>query len=257
MPIPAAAAAIAKVAGAAKKAKGAARAAGNMASAASKGAKELEKATGGSSDNQASQAADTAEQGAQQISQKKESKENKKDDFREKIRSHLDGNETLSDEDLKILVSSAGLPDGVPADWGCCERVDLNTGRTWIDVNETVLEQLANHCRNYLYTYKDEARELDEGIDTETPQVGPTAQEIEKVNPAAVVEDPASGAKFVDTQKLTMTLAGALGELARKVRRIERKAEDEREEGQATVYLGTWGPDARSGPTGASKAVAL
>ena len=249
MPLPAAVAAVSKIAGAAQKAK-------NVASAVSRGASEVEKATGGSGDNEVSKAADTVQQGAQAVSEKKERKEASKDEFREKVRGHLEGSKTLSDEELK-MISSVGLPPGIPSDLGCCERIDLNTGRVYIDVDEAVLEQFANHCYNHLYTYKEEARALDENIDTKTPQVGPTAQEIEKINPAAVVEDPESGAKFVDTQKLTMTLAGAIGELARKVRRMERNEKNEREEYQTTAYLGTWGSDARSGPTSANKAVAL
>lgn len=165
----------------------------------------------------------------------------------EDIRQRLEGNEVLSDEVLKLLIDTAGLPQGIPADWEhSCTRINLENG--FDDTDAAVLEQIAEHCRNHLYTYKPQAAAIVPGLDTQTTQVGPTAQEIEQVNPAAVNTDPATGAKFVDTQKLTMTLAGALGELARKVRRLERenrwrdeRESDERKEENQRIYLGNWG----------------
>jgi len=248
---------IAKVAIAVKKAKTAAKTAakiGAAGKAVSMGANALEKATGGSGENEASKAADSAASAASAIGGAK--------DTYEDMRRRLEESAEISDEALKEILSDAGLPPGVPADWGACEMVSLDTGKTCIDVNETILDQLATHVYNHIYTYKKEAKELDESIDTETPQVGPTAQEIEKVNPAAVMADPETGAKIVDTPKLTMTIAGALAELARKTKRLEARMDYEREreradrkEEDATVYLGTWGEAIRNSPT--NRAVSL
>ena len=186
---------------------------------------------------------DEAEQRVAELEERKQ----EKGEALEDIRRRLEEGEVLSDEVLKVLIDTAGLPQGVPADWEhSCTRINLNNGID--DTDAAVLEQIAEHCRNHLYTYKPEAAAIVPGLDTQTPQVGPTAQEIEQVNPAAVNTDPATGAKFVDTQKLTMTLAGALGELARKVRQLEndsRWRDDmqkiERKEENQRVYLGNWG----------------
>jgi len=240
MPAPAIIPALKKIASVASAAGSAISAAGNVAGA-------FEGATGGKKQGSIAGVGTAATAGSRKAKDTKEdmqTRKEEKDEFKEKVRSHLDAGETLSDEDLKSLVSSAGLPSGVPVDWDrCCERVDLNSGNVWVDVNGQVLDQLAEHCFNHLYTYKEEALELDPSIDTETPQLGPTAQEIEKVNPAAVTE--VDGAKFVDTEKLTMTLAGALGELARRMHRIERDLERDKETDKGKIFLGTWGPDAR------------
>jgi len=214
------------IAGAAKAAKAAQTAAGVARTAASVAEKVNEK-TGGEANNETSQAANTVADAIDTVAG---------------IKEKLEGDGTLSDEDLKTLISSAGLPDGIPVDWDrCCERVNLNTGETWIDIDEQVLEQLASHVYNHMYRYNEEATQVDPTIDTSETQVGATAQEIEKVNPAAVTEDPATGAKVVDTQKLVMTLAGAMGEMARKVKRLKDQVDNRLNDTEETVFLGKWG----------------
>jgi len=240
--------ALKKVVAAGGKAAKTARKAGSAAQAVGSAAGEVEGMTGGKKPSGSKTPAKPSALPADAKASKQaitEKKEDTRDRFKEKVRGHLEKGETLSDEDLKTLLESAGRPPGLPADWEkSCERVDLNSGDIWMDIDATILDQFADHCHNHLYTYKDEAREVDPGIDTETPQVGPTAQEIEKVNPAAVTE--INGAKHVDTAKLAMTLAGAVGELARKMRRMEDRMESENEVDNAAIYLGTWGDSERS-----------
>ena len=84
------------------------------------------------------------------------------------------------------------------------------------------LEGYANHLRNYLYTYKDEAQEIDPSIDPHEEHEGPMAQDIEKVAPDCVKETP-EGVKTVDGNRLALVNAGVIGELARRVLELEEK----------------------------------
>ena len=87
---------------------------------------------------------------------------------------------------------------------------------------EEQLEKYAEFLRNYLYTYKDEAQDIDPSIDPEEEHVGPMAQDIEKVAPDCVKETP-EGVKTVDGQRLALVNAGVIGELARRVLELEAK----------------------------------
>ena len=84
------------------------------------------------------------------------------------------------------------------------------------------LEKYAEHIRNYLYKYKDEAREIDPGIDPGEEHVGPMAQDIEKAAPDCVKETP-EGVKTVDGERLALVNAGLIGELARRLMELEEK----------------------------------
>ena len=88
------------------------------------------------------------------------------------------------------------------------------------DEDDSVLNGYAEHIKNYLYTYKPEAREIDKSIDPEQEHIGPMAQDIEKVNPACIVETP-EGVKTVDTGRLAMMNAGAIGDLARQLKELK------------------------------------
>ncbi len=90
-------------------------------------------------------------------------------------------------------------------------------GKAWKD---DTLDKYAKYIRNYKYTYKEEAKQIDPSIDTNTEHNGPMAQDIEKVNPAAVVED-ASGYKTVDTGRLALMNAGAIADLAREIQMLK------------------------------------
>ena len=89
-------------------------------------------------------------------------------------------------------------------------------------VTEDMLDAYADHLRNYLYNYKDEATEIDPSIDPEEEHAGPMAQDIEKVAPDCVNETP-EGVKTVDGERLALVNAGVIGELARKVRELEER----------------------------------
>ena len=88
------------------------------------------------------------------------------------------------------------------------------------DTDDTVLNGYADYIKNYLYTYIPEAQEIDESIDPNQEHIGPMAQDIEKVNPACIVETP-EGVKTVDTGRLAMMNAGAIGDLARQLRELK------------------------------------
>jgi hypothetical protein len=92
-------------------------------------------------------------------------------------------------------------------------------GEYWTD--DTV-EKYAAHIQNALYKYKPEATEIDPDIDPEQEHIGPMAQDIEKVNPACVVETE-EGVKTVDTGRLALMNAGVIASLARKLKDMENK----------------------------------
>ena len=87
-----------------------------------------------------------------------------------------------------------------------------------------VLQAYADHIRNYVYTYKPEATQIDSRIDPNQEHIGPMAQDIEQVNPACVKETP-EGVKTVDTARLAMMNAGAIGDLARELRELSKRLE--------------------------------
>lgn len=86
--------------------------------------------------------------------------------------------------------------------------------------DDDVLKGYADYIRNYLYTYKPEATQIDSSIDPNQEHIGPMAQDIEKVNPACIQETP-EGVKEVDTARLSMMNAGVIGDLARRLQALE------------------------------------
>ena len=93
----------------------------------------------------------------------------------------------------------------------------------WADDNDgSVLNGYADYIKNYVYTYKPEATEIDSRIDPNQEHIGPMAQDIEKVNPACIKETP-EGVKTVDTARLAMMNAGAIGDLARQMQDLVNK----------------------------------
>lgn len=86
--------------------------------------------------------------------------------------------------------------------------------------DESVIGKYAQFIKNYQYTYNDKALSIDPSIDTNKEHIGPMAQDIEKVNPACIEEDPKTGYKTVDTGRLALMNAGAIAELARKVEEL-------------------------------------
>lgn len=90
------------------------------------------------------------------------------------------------------------------------------------DYDDSVLDGYAKYIRNFVYNYNDKAKEIDPSIDTSVEHIGPMAQDIEKVIPSAVIEDE-SGYKKVDTARLALANAGAIGDLAREVKDIKEQ----------------------------------
>ena len=76
-----------------------------------------------------------------------------------------------------------------------------------------------------MYTYKPEATEIDPNIDPDEEHIGPMAQDIELVNPACVKET-SDGTKTVDTARLAMMNAGAIGDLARQLQELIDKLKE-------------------------------
>jgi hypothetical protein len=96
-------------------------------------------------------------------------------------------------------------------------KFDIKHAPIWKD---DVLNGYMKHIRNYVYKYIPEATEIDPNIDPDETHIGPMAQDIEQVNPAAIIETP-EGVKTVDTGRLSLMNAGAIAELAREVAEIK------------------------------------
>lgn len=114
----------------------------------------------------------------------------------------------LSDRDIKFLMYMMG-DDGF----------DTSKADEWDD---SMIEKYADHLRNYLYTYREEATEIDPSIDPNEEHVGPMAQDIEKVAPDCVKETP-EGVKEVDGNRLALVNAGVIGDLSREILELKEK----------------------------------
>lgn len=132
----------------------------------------------------------------------------------------------LSDEDMKDVKSIAER--GGPFSLDEVALLSLAAGKDGDrDINtdedeyeDDVLDKYAEHLRNYVYTYKDAAKNVDPSIDPNQEHIGIMAQDLEKVNPACVETTP-SGVKTVNTGRLALMNAGAIGDLARRVEQLE------------------------------------
>ena len=90
------------------------------------------------------------------------------------------------------------------------------------EFDERLADLYAKYIKNYLYTYKDEARNLDSSIDPNEKHVGPMAQDIEKVAPDCVKET-ANGTKVVDGNRLALVNSGVIADLARRIDDLETR----------------------------------
>ena len=122
----------------------------------------------------------------------------------------------LSNDEIMLLMDMAG-PDSAGFGPEGIFGSDDDMG-----VTEDMLDAYAEHLRNYLYNYKDEAQDIDPSIDPEEEHAGPMAQDIEKVAPDCVKETP-EGVKTVDGERLALVNAGVIGELARRVKELEER----------------------------------
>lgn len=128
---------------------------------------------------------------------------------RKRIKMHMSNNEPLPPDLMYSLLNAAG-PDSNGTTFNkYCSSDD-----------DSICNAYADHIKNYLYTYKDDATEIDPSIDPTEEQIGPMAQDIEKVNPASVKE-LSDGTKVVDTKKLSLMNAGAIADLARDIKSIK------------------------------------
>lgn len=99
---------------------------------------------------------------------------------------------------------------------------DPNDYDNWNDEDDSILGAYADNIKNYVYNYKPEATQVDPNIDPNQEHIGPMAQDIEQVNPACVKETP-EGVKTVDTSRLAMMNAGAIGDLAREIQDLKAR----------------------------------
>ena len=83
-----------------------------------------------------------------------------------------------------------------------------------------MLDKYAQHLHNYLYTYKESAKQVDPSIDPSEKHIGPMAQDIEQVAPDCVKETD-QGVKVVDGNRLALVNAGVIGDLARRLLHLE------------------------------------
>ena len=130
----------------------------------------------------------------------------------------------LSDEDMKDVkaIASRGGPfsiDEVALLSMAAGKMDGEPDEEE-DYSDDVLEKYADHLYNYVYKYKPEAQQVDSRIDPNEEHIGIMAQDLEKVNPACVQETP-DGVKTVNTGRLALMNAGAIGDLARRVEKLE------------------------------------
>lgn len=116
----------------------------------------------------------------------------------------------FTEDDVREIIKSIGYND---------EDLDIDDDKDW---DEDTMESYADYIRNYYYTYKDIAKEVDPSIDTEQEHLGPMAQDIEKVNPACIKETE-DGIKTVDTQRLAMMNAGVIADIIRRLDALEEK----------------------------------
>ena len=119
-----------------------------------------------------------------------------------------------SREDMMWLIKQNGLFHHNDKDY------DPDNYDSWGDEDGSILGAYADNIKNYVYNYKPEATQVDPTIDPNQEHIGPMAQDIEQVNPACVKETP-EGVKTVDTSRLAMMNAGAIGDLAREIQDLK------------------------------------
>lgn len=126
------------------------------------------------------------------------------DMFEKDIHALANSDTPLSVSDVSKLMLMAGRDNS---------DFDINDYENWDD---DMINKYAEHLKNYLYTYKDEAKNIDPEIDPNEEHVGPMAQDIEQVAPDCVKETP-EGVKVVDGDRLALVNAGVIGDLSREV----------------------------------------
>lgn len=132
-------------------------------------------------------------------------------DYNQKIVKRLaNKKEPLTEDEVTALAYIMGKGDG---------NLDPSDSESWSD---DMVQEYANNLRNFLYTYKESAKQIDSSIDPNEYHRGPMAQDIEKVAPDCVKET-SQGVKVVDGNRLALVNAGVIGDLARRLIALEDK----------------------------------
>lgn len=132
-------------------------------------------------------------------------------DFNKKIlQQYANREEPLTERELAVVSYLMGKGDG---------ELDPTESGDWTD---DMVQEYADNLRNFLYTYKESAKEVDPSIDPSEYHRGPMAQDIEKVAPDCVKETE-QGVKVVDGNRLALVNAGVIGDLARRLIELEDK----------------------------------
>jgi hypothetical protein len=136
---------------------------------------------------------------------------------------------TVSDARMKIIrhdFDIFGKPDPEDFKWLMSELAQRDNasdyGTDYDGDDSSVLKGYAENIRNYVYNYKPEAQEINPDNDPNVTHIGPMAQDIEKVNPACVSKDK-NGFESVDTARVAMMNAGAIGDIARTLEDIQTR----------------------------------
>lgn len=147
-----------------------------------------------------------------------------------KLLSSAAGNFVVSDLNQKTLYRLANKKEPLTEDELSAVAYIMGSGSGKLnpfegdtaDWSDDMVQEYADNLRNFLYTYKAEAKSIDPTIDTEEMHRGPMAQDIEKVAPDCVKET-SDGTKVVDGNRLALVNAGVIGELSRHVIELEDK----------------------------------
>lgn len=136
---------------------------------------------------------------------------------------------TVSDARMKIIrhdFDTFGRPDPEDFKWLMSELAQRDNasdyGTDYDGDDSSVLKGYAENIRNYVYNYKPEAQEINPDNDPSVTHIGPMAQDIEKVNPACISKDK-NGFESVDTARVAMMNAGAIGDIARTLEDIQTR----------------------------------
>ena len=119
----------------------------------------------------------------------------------------------FTEDDVRKIIDEIGYSS---------EGMDIDSEEAW---DQDMMDKYAEYIRNYWYTYKEMAADIDPRIDPNEEHYGPMAQDIEQVNPACVKETP-EGVKTVDAARLAMMNAGMIADLIRRVNYLEAKLEE-------------------------------
>lgn len=136
---------------------------------------------------------------------------------------------TVSDARMKIIrhdFDTFGKPEPEDFKWLMSELAQRDNasdyGTDYDGDDSSVLKGYAENIRNYVYNYKPEAQEINPDNDPSVTHIGPMAQDIEKVNPACISKDK-NGFESVDTARVAMMNAGAIGDIARTLEDIQTR----------------------------------